>query len=49
MKEHNGVKYEHIKKDSWRLVWPSGLKSTVKASSEEELISIIKSVKQMIG
>ena len=36
-KTHEGIKYREIKPGLWEIVWPSGLKATIEASSEEDL------------
>ena len=35
--KYKGIEYREVKGGSWVIVWPSGLKATIEASSEEDL------------
>lgn len=37
MKEYKGIKYESAPGGAWRLTFPSGLKTTAPAQTEDEL------------
>jgi len=45
MKKYEDVSFESIRDGVFRIVWPSGLKSTIKADSEAGLLKKIKEMK----
>lgn len=49
MKKHEGVKYQKIKDGSYKVVWPSGFSSIMKADSDDEVEKNIEELKNAIS